>query len=235
MRSTLADGTPALAWTEDVPGAGYALHLAAEGVIERPDPKPPRVTIGAPRSRTLAEDEPLRLPFRCDRACEVLATFNGIDVESNAGVTLKRAGSGVLRMPGAAFLAPARVGPVQVTIASRAPGAKHARTRTVTVRIARAASVPFPRATDVRAVRDGDSIRVTWRVTGRQDASDTYFVTGTRTRSASAEPSVLRPVDGRQGRRTYSVTLRAGSEVQFVTVRTSFGFSPRSRVVVPVR
>ena len=68
---TLADGTPALAWTEPGPGSSYTLHLAAEGVVERPDPTPPRVTIGAPRSRTLSEEEPLRLPVRCDRPCEV--------------------------------------------------------------------------------------------------------------------------------------------------------------------
>ena len=124
---------------------------------------------------------------------------------------------------------------MRLTIAYRAPGAKHARTRTVTVRIARAASVPYPRATDVRAVRDGDSIRVTWRVTGRQSETDSYFVSGSRTRSIAAEPSVLRAVGASRSRRAYSVTLRAGSEVRFVTVRTSFGFSPRNRVVVPVR
>ena len=46
---TLADGTPALAWTEPGSGSNFVLHVAAEGVVERPDPQVPRVTIGAPR------------------------------------------------------------------------------------------------------------------------------------------------------------------------------------------
>ena len=189
-RSRSRDGTPALAWTEPGPGSSYTLHLAAEGVVERPDPAPPRVTIGAPRSRTLSEEEPLRLPVRCDRPCEVGVAADSLTSGLSDTVKLERAGTGVLSVSGAAYLAPARIGPVRLTLAYRAPGAKRAQTRTVTVRIARAASVPFPRATDVRAVRDGGSIRVSWRVAGRQSESDTYFVSGSRTRSIASEPSV---------------------------------------------
>ena len=54
-------------------------------------------------------------------------------------------------------------------------------------------------------------------------------------RSIASEPSVVRGVQSRRSRRAYSVSLRAGNEVRFVTVRTSWGFSPRTRVVVPVR
>ena len=94
---TLADGTPALAWTEPGSGSSYTLHLAAEGVVERPDPAPPRVTIGAPRSRTLSEEEPLRLPVRCDGPCEVGVAADSLTSGLSDTVRLRRAGSGVLQ------------------------------------------------------------------------------------------------------------------------------------------
>ena len=90
---TLADGTPALAWTEPGSGSSYTLHLAAEGVVERPDPTPPRVTIGAPRSRTLSEEEPLRLPVRCDRPCEVGVAADSLTSGLSDTVKLERAGT----------------------------------------------------------------------------------------------------------------------------------------------
>ena len=93
---TLADGTPALAWTEPGSGSTYTLRLAAEGVAERPDPAPPRVTIGAPRSRTLSEDEPLRLPVRCDGPCEVGVADDSLRLGISDTVKLRSAGSGVL-------------------------------------------------------------------------------------------------------------------------------------------
>ena len=161
----LADGTPAIAWTEPVGPRRFRLHLAAEGVQERPQPAPPRVTFGAPRSTTLGDQEPLRLPISCSRPCVVFAGL-GDDATNGEFVTWPRGGRGELKIEAAGYFAPRPAGPVKLTVRYRAPDALRARSRTVHVRIARGADVPHPVVTDLRAVRRGDSIRVSWRVSG---------------------------------------------------------------------
>ena len=161
----LSDGAPAIAWTERLGARRFRLQLAAEGVQERPQPAPPRVTFGTPRSTTLSDQEPLRLPITCSRPCVVFAGL-GDDASNGEFVTLPRGGRGELKIEAAGYFAPRSAGPVKLTFRYRAPDALRARSRTTHVRIARGADVPHPQVADLRAVRRGESIRVSWRVTG---------------------------------------------------------------------
>jgi hypothetical protein len=107
----LADGTPALAWTDNVPDArepgavpelpagGGRLHLAVPGSAT-PRPAPPRVAVRALPSRRWA----IRVAVRCAAACDVRATVPtgaGV-VGGGAAASLPRAGRRVLRLRGMA-------------------------------------------------------------------------------------------------------------------------------------
>lgn len=233
---TLADGTPALAWTESggATDEPTRLHLAADGVTERRDPAPPRVTIGAPRSRRLGPKEPLRFPVSCSGPCQVrLRLEAGVDFEEE--LSLERAGRRVVSFPEAAVLVGRRVRPVRMTVSYRTPGAKHVRTRTTSVRFARRGETPYADVQDVRAVRRGDAVRVTWRLKGTvHEADEPLFVSATKTRARGDEPLALRMVEVGK-RRTFAVTLRAGADAKFVTVRTVGFLVGAGRTVVRVR
>ena len=71
---------------------------------------------------------------------------------------------------GAFIGAPTTPGPLRVKLAYGAPGARRLVVRTVTVRGVSRTGGPFPRATGVKAVRHGDRILVTWRMSGPLDA-----------------------------------------------------------------
>ena len=219
---TLADGTPAMVWSESMQGDRFTLHLAAEGVPERPEAPVPRVTFGAPRSTTLSERATLRLPITCSGPCVVFAGL-GDDAVNGDFVTLPQGGRGELKIGAAAFFAPRPAGPVKLSVRYRAPNGVRTLTRTVRVRIARAADVPHPRLRDLEAVRSGGSIRVSWRVAGPIGKDKwLYYVSADATRAANDVPVALRIVEGTE--RRFSVTLRAGSKARFVTVRTGFDF-----------
>ena len=116
---------------------------------------------------------------------------------------------------------------MKLTVRYRAPDALRARSRTMRVRIARGADVPHPRVTDLRAVRRGGSIRVSWRVAGPIGKEKwPYYVTADATRAATGEPVAVRLVEG--NRRRYTVTLRAGADARYVTVRTALEAAARS-------
>jgi hypothetical protein len=216
----LSDGSPAIAWTETVEARRFRLHLGAEGVRERPQPAPPRVTFGEPRSVTLGDQEPLRLPISCSRPCAVFAGL-GDDATNGEFVTLPRGGRGELKIEAAGHFAPRPAGPVKLTVRYRAPDALRAHSRTTHVRIGRGADVPHPQVSGLRAVRRGNSIRVSWRVTGPTGAGSwPYFITADARRAGTGEPIAARLVQ--DDRRRYTVTLRAGADARYVTVRTAF-------------
>ena len=225
----LADGTAAIAWTESVSETHFRVHLAAEGVHEPPQPAPPRVTIGAPRSATLGQEDPVRLPISCSRPWVVVAGLGDTAVNGEF-VTLPRGGRGELKIDGAAFFAPRPAGPVKLTVRYRSTHALRARSRTRRVRIARGADVPHPRVVDLRAVRRGGSIRVSWRVSGPiAEEKWPFFITADRTRTGAREPVAVRAIEG--NRRRYTVTLRAGADARYVTIRTAL---ESSRAVVRI-
>ena len=191
----LSDGSPAIAWTETVGARRFRLQLAAEGVQERPQPAPPRVTFGTPRSTTLSDQEPLRLPISCSRPCVVFAGL-GDDATNGAFVNLPRGGRGELKIEAAGYFAPRPAGPVKLTVRYRAPDALRAHSGTVHVRIARGADVPHPVVTDLRAVRRGDSIRVSWRVSGPiGEGNWPYYITADATRAGTGEPVAARLIE----------------------------------------
>ena len=215
----LSDGSPAIAWTEAIGARRFRLHLGAEGVRERPQPAPPRVRFGKPRSVTLGDQEPLRLPISCSRPCAVFAG-QGDDARNGKFVTLPRGGRGELKIEAAGHFAPRPAGPVRLTVRYRAPDALRAHSRTTHVRIGRGADVPHPQVSDLRAVRRGESIRVSWRVTGPiGEGSWPYYITADARRAGTGEPIAARLVQ--DDRRRYTVTLRAGADARYVTVRTA--------------
>ena len=236
----LADGTPAAFWTESATGQfggliddsqAYRLHLAAEGVTERPDPPTPRVTLGAPTTRTVGETG-LRLPVTCSAACRVVAEMDSDLGPLGAVVQMTRAGRRTLTIEGAALAAPERLGPVHIR-----PSLRRAR-----------------RAAPARANRDGagqarrpgsksracpPSERAAWATgsaspSGSPTGSDELFVSGDDTRDWSGEPLVTRTITAKPGKRDYTVTLPAKG-VKFVIVRVPFAFSSLSKTVVRVR
>ncbi|RKQ90662.1 hypothetical protein C8N24_0475 [Solirubrobacter pauli] len=234
--ATLGDGTPALAWTEGTSAkSGPRLHLAAEGVVEQPDPAAPRVLIGAPLERRLGSKEALRFPVSCSGPCEVEVALGDPSLELGATFTLKRAGRRVVKLDEAAILADRRARPIRLAVAYRAPGAKRVKVRTTSIRFARRGELPFAEVEHVRAVRRGGTIRVTWALKGNvHEPDEPLFVTATRTRARAEQPLALRSITLGK-RRTFSVTLRAGAEAKFVTVRTVGFVIGKGRTVVPVR
>ena len=102
---TLADGTPALAWTEPGPGSSYRLHLAAEGVVDARTPAAARDDRRAPVAHALRRGD-AALPVRCDGPCEVGSGGRQLHVRRQRHGEAERAGTGVLSVRGAAYLAP---------------------------------------------------------------------------------------------------------------------------------
>lgn len=222
----LADGTPALIWADDLGDRRYRLRMAAQGVVAAPaDPPAPRVTFGAPRSRSLDELEPLRLPVRCSAACDVQAWVDAPFAPAAGRLQLKRAGRGELQVQEIAYAAPVRRGPVRIRIATGAPGALHPQVRTLTVRIARSARVPFPVVTKLRARRAGKRVVVTF--TADRTGSDLpLMITGDATRAGAGEPLAIQEILPGGGKRSYRVTLPARTGLKWVAVRYSFDIGP---------
>ena len=120
-----------------------------------------------------------------------------------------------------------------------APNAPRPKTRTLTVRLRRPADPPKPVPIGLKAVRDGDRVRVTWRTarpTPRTlDEYVNYWITGDTTRGWSGEPNQVDVVSNKRRQQTFSVTLPAGG-VDYVTVRTDWvGRELHYRHIVKVR
>ena len=164
----LPDGRRALAWTnqdgfaENVPAR---MHYAVEGAAATPVPATPTITIGAPRERALRPAQSLVLPVRCSAACDLDVTLDADDYQG-AEYSLPRAGSINVRLqPPSRAIAPARPGPVEVTVHASAPGARTVkRTNATTPHLRRLPALPLPRIEAVRARRlSGGRIEVRWR------------------------------------------------------------------------
>ncbi len=229
----LADGTPAVVWTEDWSQNRFRAHLATAATVQAPDPPAPRITVGVPAKRVLTEERELRLPITCGGPCEVLATIPAQSLPITGRLRLAKAGTGTLAIAGAFLEADTKPGPLRVKLAYGAPGARRLITRTVTVRGVSRTGLPFPRATAVKAVRRGDRVVVTWRVTGPPGAFGA-FVSGDDARDDQGEPLVTRTVAGEKGRRSYRISLPAKG-VSWVTMRVPIYFYAGQKVVIRVR
>lgn len=131
----LLDGTPALAWTDNVPETGFLgavpefaagggrLHLAVPGPAAG-GPAPPRLSVRARRSTPRIT----RFAVRCTAACDVRAsvpTGAGV-VGKGTAASLPRAGRRLLRLR-APSGEPWRVPSVRVHVLATAPGGARAR------------------------------------------------------------------------------------------------------------
>jgi hypothetical protein len=211
----LANGAPALVWT-----SGGRLHLATEGAVTPEGPALPTVTAGVPRSRVLGPESTLRLPLRCSRPCEVVATVGNSFFGASGELSLPRGGAGVLAVKRAGEALAAPRSRVPVTLVYGAPDGFDARAKTFHLTLERPRNAPDTRVRAVRAVRRGNAIRVSWSTAGRTGEDAEFLVTGTKARDRGEDPIVLREYDVKPGRQTFSITLKAGREVRWVAVRS---------------
>ena len=149
----LADGRPAIAWSDVSTGGDYRLHLAIEGAPAAPEPPAPEVKIG----RVVQIPHGLAIPFRCSAACDVRATVSD---ENSGRHSLRAAGSGRLKiLPDLEPITLRHPGSVPVQVIAGAPGARRVTRRSVTAKL----RVPrLPRFLDLKAVRRGKKIVVSW-------------------------------------------------------------------------
>ena len=89
----------------------------------------------------------------------------------------------------------------------------------MSVRLERTKTPPDPRAVGLRAERVGDAVRVRWR-TDRPARSSVFYVTGAAERVLRGEPPAAQNIVARDGRRSFSVTLRPAAGVAWITLHT---------------
>jgi hypothetical protein len=240
----LADGRAAVAWTDNATSFGFAvgqgrLHLAVESAPLAPEPERPRVTIGAARLQRLYDSDAVRLRVHCDRACDVRAALpHRSDVFADEAHSLRRAGT--LRLALSRLdRAKADRQRIRIRVRAGAPNGRDVVLLSRRVLIVRRAPLPVPELLDVRAVRRGDSIVVTWRTDF--PARRTFFnVIGQRGRTLGPDTfideSAFDGVRGR-GRSSFRVRLRPGkpAAVRWVGVYAfSFDRTRGHRAVVRV-
>jgi hypothetical protein len=149
----LADGRPAIAWSDVATGGDYRLHLAIEGAPAAPPPPAPAVQL----HRVVQIPHGLAVPFRCSAACDVRATVpDGI----SGRASLRAAGSGRVKvLPDFEPIMLRRADSVPVEVLTGAPGARTAARRSVTAKLR---VPPVPPLRGLTAVLHGKKIVVRW-------------------------------------------------------------------------
>ena len=141
------------------------LHLAEPGP-PGVGPEPPRLTVRAPRARTLGFGNALRRGVGCDRPCDLRAyVVDGRGQGRGVAVTtLPQAGTVRLAIKPSSdeHLAPPAGGRSRIVVYGFAPNGRTFATRAVPIDLRRKPVRPLPRLVDVRAVRQGRSVVVTW-------------------------------------------------------------------------
>jgi hypothetical protein len=248
---TFAGGEPGLAFVDNATrwltfdgeserGAGR-LHVAAE----RPpvaSPAPPSVRLERPRPKTLKYEQGMPVTVRCDGPCDLRAYV--LDSGRARGVgtaTLHRAGRTRLAIEPrlGEHLAPQPGGHARVLVRAWAPGGDGFSHVSQPAVLRRAPVRPLPRLLDVRAVRDGNSILVTWK-TDRPFRTGSFSVKGRATRHDRA--GLVETYRVANGQTSYRVRLHPDRHVETLYVIhwvavTLVRFSPphdHRSVVVPV-
>jgi hypothetical protein len=228
----LADGRPALVWSERI-DESERLHLAAPDAVPAGDGAPPKVTVGAPARRTIRPGADVTLPVTCSGPCDVLVQPIG-GPRAWGRLRLPRGGRGKLVLTqGSVPLAPRRLGTVRLRVTYGALGARQPREKLVAFKLVRTRSAPRPesRAYGLRAELRAGAIRVSWKV--RHPGSiELFFVTGAETREWNGEPAAFDVTYSTEGRRSYRLRLRDDARVRFVTLRNLDG---SQRLTVPLR
>ena len=191
----LADGRPAVAWSDVSSGGDSHLHLAIEGAPAAADPPAPSVEIG----RIEQIRHGLAFSFRCSAACDVRATVpDGV----SGTRSLRAAGGGRLKLlPDFDPIMLTRPDSVAVQVLTGAGGGRAATSRSVTAKLR---VPPLPRFEGLAAVRRGKRIVVTWHTASPlRRASVIGIASATR---APADPFFGSVVEAK-GRRHFRMKL----------------------------
>jgi hypothetical protein len=219
----LADGRPAVAWSDVSSGGDSHLHVAIEGAPAAADPPAPRVEIG----RIEQIRHGLALPFRCSAACDIRATVPD-------GVTgtrsLRAAGSGRLKLlPDFDPIMLTRPDSVAVQVFTGAAGGRAATSRNVTAKL----RVPrVPRFEGLAAVRRGKRIVVTWHTASPLRRASVIGI-GSSTR-APADPFFGSVLEGK-GRRHFRMKLDAAFGKRYVQLFLFYEPDATERRIAVVR
>jgi hypothetical protein len=248
---SLPGGEPGLAYTDNVTtmfdfGLEFArragrLHIAGSGPPGL-SPPAPGLRVRPPRAMTLGYGNRLRVRVGCDRACDLRAyVVGGRDRARGVAVgTLHEAGSTRLAIKPAFgdHLAPPARGRARVAVHGYAPNGRRFTSRSVPVDLRRKPLRPLPRVVNVRAVRRGGAVVVTWQ-TATPARRVSFRVKGRLSRR-DRFPIVEESVHGR-GRRRFRLRLplrevRELGEIRVIALSVVRDRPPHDRrtVVVPV-
>jgi hypothetical protein len=248
---TLAGGEPAMAYTDNVTtmfdfGLEFArragrLHIAGSG---RPglSPLPPRLRVRPPRAMTLDYNNRLRVRVGCDRACDLRGyVVGGRDRARGVAIgTLHEAGSTRLAIKPAFgdHLVPPSRGQARVVVHGYARNGRRFTSRSVPVDLRRQPLRPLPRVLNVRAVKRGGAVVVTWQTA--TPATRVSFRVKGRLSRRDRFPVLEESVQGR-GRRSFRLRLplrevRELGDVTVIALSVVRDRPPHDRrtVVVPV-
>ena len=229
----LADGTPALTWARHFARNGFLLSVAFEGA-KHEEPALPRVRVLEPAGRVLrGERAVLRVPVECSGPCELRGGLGGT-LGGEAYLVLNKAGKGTLVFRQLFDAVDRdRRGQVRLRVTAAAVNGTRTRTQTRSFGITRTGLHPTPptRVTGLRAVRHGDKIRVTFKMSQPQEDL-TFPAVGTATRSRNEEPLAEGWTGPSKDHHSFSLTIKPAAGVRYVTLY-AFG-ATHERLVVPV-
>jgi hypothetical protein len=219
----LADGRPAVAWSDVSTGGDYRLHLAIEGAPAAPEPAAPAVKIG----RVVQIPHGLAVPFRCSAACDVRATVpDGVSGRHS----LSAAGSGRLKiLPDFDPIMLRRPDSVPVQVLAGAPGARTAARRSVTARL----RVPrLPPLLGLSAVRRGKKIVVSWHTA--RPLRDASVIAVSSDDTAFEDPFFGSAVEGK-GRKRFRLSVDPVLGTRYVQLFLFYAPAGTERRIAVVR
>jgi hypothetical protein len=183
------------------------LHLASPGPRGL-EPAPPRLRVRAPRTMTLGYGNRLRVRVGCDRACDLRAYVVGArDRARGVAIgTLREAGSTRLAIKPSfdEHLAPPARGRARVVVHGYSANGRRFTSRSVPVDLRRKPLRPLPQVLNVRAVKRGGAVVVTWQTAA--PARRVSFRVRGRLSRRDRFPVVEDSVRGR-GRRSFRLRL----------------------------
>jgi hypothetical protein len=255
VSALIALGQPAVAFTDNLTSGSFSderatrsgrLHLGVDGPT--PATRAPKLSVKA-SPQVLAWGQPVELRVRCDRPCDLRGIValrprrRRRDLLSDrpppplGTAALRRPGTGRLRVEPLfeRQLAPRRPGRVRVIVRAYAPDSDSFSNRSVRVLLRRRPVKPVFAPLEVRAVRHGRRIDVSWRYPRRADRVF-FLVRPRRAIRRGAYPFIA--IEKGDGHRRFHTRLRVGRRdvVPFVSVTTIAQHAPdrEKTVVVPV-
>jgi hypothetical protein len=237
----LADGRPALAWTDNTGGlisqTHGRLHLAIDGAPLPPDPPPPALRVRAAGHQRLFASQAPAVQVRCATACDVRAVLRSHDGDAGAITRTLRAGRTVRLRLTAPDLGSHGQMRVRALVTATAPGGHRRVTVSRHLVLVRRPAPPVAAPLGVEAHRRGRSIVVTWH-TAFPARRMFFYVVARRNRTVSSDVTGVKAIPGR-GRSRFRARLRPPDPhaVHFVSV-IPFGLDSDetpAAALVPVR